>query len=230
MDASSRTSSITQTSQNNTSLMLFMAFLGSIANHLGMALIALSIGINILRFSSTDERTVPLFVLGIFFLFGGFFAITIYPANKQNKLFISFLLFVTFTVTAASSFYLVGWIIYKLFARNIDVLNYVDISIGAGIIVSLAIFLFMTARIKSRAEYAGLGQGVAIGIILSFLSTLNPEYPYILSFGSSPVWLSIVFFPELLSRRAGWRDTLLWAGMVLVSVYINFQVFKLLFG
>lgn len=228
MDASTRTSSITQSSQNNTRLMLFIAFLCSIANHLGLALIALSVAINILRFSTTDERTVPLLVLGTFFLFGGLFALNIYPANKQNRLFISFLLFVTFTVTAVSSLYLVGWIIYKLFARNFDNLFYFSIMIGAGTVASLIVFLLITGRIKNRTEYAGLGLGVAMGVILSFLSMLNPEYPDILSFDFSPVWLSIVFFPELLSRRAGWRDTLLWAGMVLLSVSVNFLVFKFL--
>jgi len=89
----------------------------------------------------------------------------------------------------------------------------------------ITIVLAISERLKQMKEFAGLFLGLLIGYILTLLAVRyipNPENtgfgPMIVSFLF--IWLSAVFFTELLSGRTGWRGVLVWLVMMAVPVVL----------
>lgn len=87
----------------------------------------------------------------------------------------------------------------------------------------ITILLVASGKVKTRTDFAGLGLGLIIGGLLSFgIMATNLLSGVEQALVAIPgLWLSAVFFPELLSGRTDWRGILVWlATMAVPFVFI----------
>jgi hypothetical protein len=162
---------------------------------------------------------IGMAILAVLLLSASFLALSLYPEHGKRQMAAGFLAVVVLVV---------GLMVISSIARLLRLDPYEttiptqEVSLGIGI----AFCLLVSGRIKGWRDLAGLGSGLAIGIGLRLTSLYIP-----LSFDFSSIWMSSVFFSELLSGRASWRaagvGTLLWAGLIALSVLVThvFHIF-----
>ena len=146
---------------------------------------------------------IGMAILAVLLLSASFLALSLYPEHGKRQIAAGFLAVVVLAV---------GLMVISSIARLLRLDPYETstptqaVSLGIGI----AVCLLVSGRIKGWRDLAGLGSGLAIGIGLRLTSLYVP-----LSFDFSSIWMSSVFFSELLSGRASWRAAgvgmLLWA-------------------
>jgi len=115
---------------------------------------------------------------------------------------------------------------YFLGLLDTKIINYLflDLSAGFGIVVILLFGKIM----KLPREIIGLGLGIAVGIAISvgFTVIFNVDrlFDFLFSLPFLWVWLSAVFFPELLSRRTDWRGALMYILLMVIATGIIYFV------
>jgi hypothetical protein len=204
-----------QTAVKKMVIMLLLAFLGSQLNKGGvlMALVAY-VGQTIAP-RAVMGRTIVV-VLAFLLLWASFLALSLYPERRVRNIAVG--LVVTFLwgagILAGDSFI---EIFHLGYIRFIDGIFSPLWAIETGI--AIGVCLWASGRVKSRAALTGLGLGLLIGAGMYLINL-----PDLLPTDFSPLWLSMMLFPELLSRRADRRSALVGAllcvGLILLSVIV----------
>ena len=217
-----------QTSLKRMVIMLLLAFLGAQLNLLGL-FVALLAGMTLSPFFGSSPQIaqgIIFLFLAVLLLLSSFLLFSLYPEHGRRQFITGFLA-------------MVGWPIWLIIAINLinlfglksNVLPFYAFGMGAlgtGIGIAIAICLLVSGKLKSRTELARLVVGLIIGI------GIHSIFQYDLSiFDFSPIWLSAMFFLEILRRRANRQavlvGALLWIGLMILSFYLAGTFEKILF-
>lgn len=102
--------------------------------------------------------------------------------------------------------------------------------LSAGILGIHALAIILTVLVLSANSAThnlpGLGVGMVIGLGFSFVIglTLDKNTLHILWETPPLIWVSIVYFPELMARRSGWKGFVIWVLLVLITFGLAFVV------
>jgi hypothetical protein len=113
----------------------------------------------------------------------------------------------------------VGWSIKNVLLPD---LAFVPYEISAGI--AITVLLVMGGKVKSRSDIIGLILAIVLGLALAagfrwikqdlYLISMNLAAPFLW------IWLSAVFFPNLLNRRTDWRGGLVYILMMIIATWV----------
>lgn len=226
---STQTSEINQISWRSIASLLVWAFLCSIVALLGLftgfwALAAGAFANSM--FGSGDYSSVWLLsALAIFLLGVSLFPFKIRMENGQMRL----LAVLPGVAILCINFY------NTLSLANLGIINSYwgsIISVG-GAWVALLVYLLVSKQITAWQDWVGSLGALLVGIGLSMTGLYQARDGSVF-FLSSPVWLSMAFFPELLRFRAGWKGALvgfvLWVTFGILSFLVFDKIFSSMLG
>ena len=196
---------------------LLLTFLGSLLNILGYAAafwgylgLAIKFTPYLGGFLSPEgvDMTITLLAVisALVLLPGSFLIISLYLSRSRRGWAAGFWALVVYIFSL--------FIAYEI-ASALHINNLFGLEFGIGSCLSMAVLLGVSGRVKSRSQWLGLGLGLVIGILPYIIA--NPLTPYQTAFGFVWIWLSAVFFPELIDRRVGWQGILVWVGLMFIS-------------
>jgi hypothetical protein len=203
----------------NIVVMLLVTFLSGLLNFFGLLMAVNAIGESITIFGAggCSIKTTWFSILALFFIPISFLAFGLYSGNRKRNLSAGFWALVAFFITAVASASLAPHLSTNL-AYNLEGITFVAVQTGNGI--AFVTFLLKSGKAKNRTDYTGVGLGLIIGIGLCITGYFIDPVHNVSIIGSSSIWLSAAFFPELLSHRANQRDSLLWIALILLSLLL----------
>ena len=125
-----------------------------------------------------------------------------------------------------------GTIVESLPDNSIPYLIHEGLSYIFPVVAGIVAILWFAGKIKSTQEWIGLGVGVVVGVVMCIglatgvgISHLGNTVEYVrFHLPFLYIWLSAVFFPELLSRRTDWLGLLIWIAIMLIFTIVIFSV------
>ncbi|MGC1378707.1 MAG: hypothetical protein WA821_20920 [Anaerolineales bacterium] len=206
-----------KTSAKRMAIMLILAFLGGHLNAVGAwATLTTTISLpprvdsGMALFSQNIPLGIFFSVLAFLLLSTSFLALSLCQGRGRRQIIAGVLGTVTF---------IVGVVISEAMAHS-GLFNDLTPAWEISLAIAIAVCLLTSGGIKGWSGLVGLVLGLIIG---TGLRTTNLFSQSSLAFSS--IWLSAVFFPEVFSRRAGWRTVLfgglLWVALVGLSSLID---------
>jgi hypothetical protein len=207
-------------------IMLVLAFLGSLLSMAGKVIVILASSFLDPANSGSGNFFQPIFgydpatgiltVIVAFLLFlAGCLTLSLYPKRERRQWSAGFLAAIVLTIRYFA-YDKRPFPLLEFDPTGKNALFLLGLSIGIAIMVCLLV----SGRIKGWLGLTGLGIGLGIGIALS-MTKITGFY----NFNFSPLWLSAVFFPELLSRRLDWQAALtgglFWVGLIVLSMFLT---------
>jgi len=215
MDQSEEARSANETSVKRIAIILGLAFLGSeLSLFAAVTMVVANFGFIISYTFDAKLAAIAALALSVLLLFGSFLAQTRYPRRGKIQVVGACLAILPWEAGMILSFAVPYW-------NPADFIPWLPYTLRvSGVGLALVCALLASGRIRGLPDLIGLGLGILLGIGLLTTDLYKTIY-----FDYSALWLSAVFFSELLSKRMNWRSALLgfglWAGLILLSIYIT---------
>jgi hypothetical protein len=208
-----------ETSVKRMAIILILAFLGSQLNFIGEFFALLGNGTIILSisgswFSSLSYGPVAIKLAAIVYslMWMSFLTISLYPEHGWRQVVAGFLGVIAWAIGRAGN--------SNNFLIQLFHLGPVFFPPFIGILVAIPVCLLVSCRIKRLPDLATLGLGLLIGAGLYILKIY-----FGWDNGLAPIWLSAMFFLELLSRRASWKVALIGGLFSITLMALDGRIF-----
>jgi hypothetical protein len=174
---------------------------------------------------------VILLVLGLVAIFSAPMFLGAFLSHSWRKGFTNGLFALLASIIGFFLFYQIAGFMYDLFSSHPEAFYSLISALPAGFAIATVMLINESPR-----RLLGIALGLTIGLCLALASAIifgqnlfaNNNVFHLLWQAPAFVWVSIVYWSELIGRQKGWSAFLIWALLILITFGLPFVIVRLI--